>query len=50
MRRALLKRLPQLSRFYAGFMPHHVDEMTYAEVAEYVRQMDKALAEQPKEV
>lgn len=47
MRRALLKRLPALTRFYFGAIhPLNVEQFTIREISEYVVQMDKALAEQ----
>lgn len=49
MRRALLKRLPQLTKFYHGAIsPLTVDDFTLRELVEYVRQMDDYLAEQAK--
>lgn len=38
MRRALLHQLPALSHHY-GLKPADLDEMTFAEVEEYVRQL-----------
>jgi hypothetical protein len=35
MRRALRKSLPALSRYF-GILPHHLDDMTVAEVNEYL--------------
>lgn len=47
MRRALLGKLPALTRFYYGAIsPINVDEFTYAELSEYVTQMERALAEE----
>lgn len=49
MRRALLRRLPQLTRFYYGAInPLTVDDYTLRELVEYVRQMDEYLADQDK--
>lgn len=49
MRRALVARLPQLTRFYYGAInPLTVDQLTLRELVEYVRQMDDYLAEQAK--
>lgn len=46
MRRGLLRRLPALTRFYYGAIsPANVEEFTYAELNEYVTQMDEAEAE-----
>lgn len=45
MRRALLSRLPQLTRFY-GLKPPDLEQMTLREVSEYVTQLDQNLAEQ----
>lgn len=42
-----MKRLPALTQFY-GLRPTDLDDMTYAEVSEYVTQMEKAKAEQPR--
>lgn len=47
MRQALLRRLPALTRFYYGAIsPLNADDFTYAELSEYVTQMERALAEQ----
>lgn len=43
MRRALLPRLPALTRFY-GLRPADIEAMTLREVSEYVTQMEQALA------
>lgn len=49
MRRALLPRLPQLTKFYQGAIhPLNVDDYTLRELIEYVRQMDDYLADQAK--
>jgi hypothetical protein len=40
VRRGLLKRLPALTEFY-GIRPPDIDDMTYAEVSEYIVQMDQ---------
>lgn len=45
MRRALLSRLPALTRFY-GLTPADIDAMTRNEVNEYLIQMDRALQEE----
>lgn len=45
MRRALLKELPQLTKFY-GLKPHDIDSMTLREISEYRTQMQKYLAEE----
>jgi len=37
--------LPQLTAFY-GIKPHDLDEMTTAEVVEYIRDLDRRIAEQ----
>lgn len=47
MRRALLKRLPALTRFY-GLKPADIDAMTLREVAEYNAQYETYLRDQPK--
>lgn len=49
MRRGLLRKLPRLTQCY-GLRPQDIDDMTYAEVSEYITQMERADAEQPKEV
>lgn len=41
MRRALLKQLPALTRFY-GLTPADIDLMTLREVTEYLVQKNKA--------
>lgn len=47
MRRALLKRLPALTRFYFGAIhPLNVEQFSIRELSEYIVAMDKALAEQ----
>jgi hypothetical protein len=49
VRRALLKGLPQLTRFYYGAIhPLNVDEFTTRELAEYSAQMNRALAEEQR--
>lgn len=45
LRRALLSRLPALTKFY-GLTPADIDAMTRNEVAEYLVQMDRALSEE----
>lgn len=47
MRRGLLRKLPALTRFYYGAISAaNVEQFTYAELNEYVTQMDEAEAEQ----
>lgn len=41
MRRALLRQLPALTRFY-GLRPQDFDDMTVREISEYVTQMEQA--------
>lgn len=48
MRRALLKQLPHLTRFY-GIKPRDIDEMTLREVQEYVLAFEKYIADHPEE-
>lgn len=46
MRRALLTRLPALTRFtYGAIHPLNVEELTIAELGEYMTAMDKHDAE-----
>lgn len=45
MRRALLSRLPQLTKFY-GLKPWDLDRMQLREISEYVTQLDRHLAEE----
>ena len=46
MRRALLRRLPRLTRFtYGAIHPLNVEELTLAELGEYLTAMDKYEAE-----
>lgn len=44
MRRALLKSLPALTKFY-GLTPDDIDRMTLREVSEYLTQMQQAQEE-----
>lgn len=44
MRRALLKELPALTKFY-GLRPQDIDQMTYREVSEYRAQWQRSLSE-----
>lgn len=44
MRRALLRQMPALTRFY-GLLPSDIDRMTVREISEYQVQMDRAMAE-----
>lgn len=49
MRRGLLRKLPALTRFYFGAIHAlNVEDYTLAELNEYVTQMEKAQAEQPR--
>ena len=50
MRRALLKKLPRLTRFTFGAIhPLNVEELTLAEIGEYLTAMDKFDAEQQQQ-
>lgn len=44
MRRALLKSLPALTKFY-GIKPSDIDGMTVREISEYLTQMQRAQEE-----
>lgn len=49
MRRALLKKLPRLTRYTFGAIhPLNVEELTFAELSAYLTAMDKHEAEQPR--
>ena len=49
MRRALLGRLPALTRFYYGAIhPLNVESLTLRELSEYVTQMDRYEADQAR--
>lgn len=49
MRRALVRRLPALTRFYSGAIhPLNVEHYTLRELSEYVTQMDQFHAEQER--
>jgi hypothetical protein len=49
MRRALLRKLPALTRFTFGALnPLTVEDYTYAELNEYVTQMEQAQAREPR--
>ena len=51
MRRALSKEWPSLSTFYPGLFPWHAggpQELTFAELDEYRRQMRQAQRKQQK--
>lgn len=46
MRRALLKKLPRLTRFtFGAITPLNVEDLTLAELSEYLTAMDKHEAE-----
>lgn len=46
MRRAHLKVLPQLMKFYPGLKPWDLDRMTFRELDELVVQMDRYLQQE----
>lgn len=49
MRRALLVRLPALTRFYYGAIhPLNVEQLSLREISEYLTQMDRAQADAEK--